>query len=141
MIVPAPAAAWPSPTRGWLVVALLFLAAILAYTDRQVLSLLVDPLRADLGLTDADLALLMGPAFALVYGVAGVPLGFAADRVSRSRLLFAGILTWSIGTIACAFAPDFRSLFAARLIVGLGEAVLSPASISLIAEHFRPESR
>ncbi|MFZ4381046.1 MAG: MFS transporter [Sandarakinorhabdus sp.] len=137
----ASAAPWPSPTRGWLVVALLFLAAILAYTDRQVLSLLVDPIRADLGLSDADIALLMGPAFALVYGVAGVPLGFAADRVSRTRLLFAGILTWSIGTIACAFAPDFRSLFAARLIVGLGEAVLSPAAISLIADHFRPERR
>jgi predicted MFS family arabinose efflux permease len=141
MTATAIAAPWPSAIRSWLVVALLFLAAILAYTDRQVLSLLVDPIRADLGLSDADIALLMGPAFALVYGVAGVPLGFAADRMSRTRLLMAGILTWSIGTIACAFAPDFRSLFAARLVVGLGEAVLSPAAISLIADHFRPERR
>ncbi len=136
--LPAP---WPSPLRGWLVVGLLFLAAIIAYTDRQVLSLLVDPVRADLGLSDADLALLMGPAFAAVYGVAGVPLGFAADRFSRVRLLFAGVLVWACGTIACGLAPDFGSLFAARLVVGLGEAVLSPAAISLIADHFPAQRR
>jgi len=139
VLVAAPA--WPSPARGWLVVLLLFLAAILAYTDRQVLSLLVDPIRSDLRLSDADIALLMGPAFALVYGVAGVPLGFAADRVARTRLLMGGIVLWSLGTIACGMAPDFKSLFAARLVVGLGEAVLSPAAISLIADHFRPERR
>lgn len=122
-------------------VALLFVAAIIAYTDRQVLSLLVDPVRADLGLSDGDLALLMGPAFALVYGVAGVPLGFAVDRLSRTRLLCAGIAVWAAGTIACGLAPDFASLFAARLVVGLGEAVLSPAAISLIADHFPAQRR
>jgi MFS family permease len=135
------AAPWPSPLRGWLVVGLLFLAAIIAYTDRQVLSLLVDPVRADLGLSDGDLALLMVPAFAAVYGVAGLPLGFAADRFSRVRLLFAGVLVWACGTIACGLAPNLGSLFAARLVVGVGEAVLSPAAISLIADHFPAQRR
>lgn len=131
---------WPNPARAWTVVGLLFLAAIIAYTDRQVLSLLVDPVRADLGLSDGDLALLMGPAFAIVYGVAGLPLGFAADRFSRPKLLCAGGVVWALGTIACGLAPDFGSLFAARLVVGLGEAVLSPAAISLIADFFRPSA-
>lgn len=137
----APPAAWPTPARGWAVVALLFLAAIIAYTDRQVLSLLVDAVRADLQLADADMALLMGPAFALVYGVAGLPLGVAVDRWPRPRLLFAGVLVWALGTIGCGLATDFASLFAARLVVGLGEAVLSPAAISLIADHFPAERR
>jgi MFS family permease len=131
------------PRRGyaWTVVAILIATAVLSYTDRQVLSLLVDPIRADLGISDTEISLLLGTAFAVVYGVAGIPLGYLADRTSRRNLIFAGVLVWSIGTLACGLSRSFGQLFAGRLVVGLGEAVLSPAAISLISDYFPPSRR
>src|SRR6201996_7035872 len=131
------------PRRGyaWTVVAILVATAVLSYTDRQVLSLLVDPIRADLGISDTQISLLLGTAFAVVYGFAGIPLGFLADRTSRRNLIFGGVLVWSIGTLACGFSRSFGELFAARIVVGLGEAVLSPAAISLISDYFPPSRR
>ena len=131
------------PRRGyaWGVVAILIATAVLSYTDRQVLSLLVDPIRADLGISDTEISLLLGTAFAVVYGLAGIPLGLLADRTSRRNLIFAGVLVWSIGTLACGFSRSFGQLFAGRLVVGLGEAVLSPAAISLISDYFPPSRR
>jgi MFS family permease len=141
---PAPAAdagVYPSRPYAWSVVAILIATAILSYTDRQVLSLLVDPIRGDLGITDRQISYLLGAAFAVVYGVAGVPLGFLADRTSRRNLIFAGVAVWSGGTLACGLAHSFEQLFAARMVVGLGEAVLSPAAISLISDYFPPSRR
>lgn len=109
--------------------------------DRQVLSLLVDPIRGDLGISDTQISLLLGTTFAVVYGIAGVPLGFLADRTSRRNLIFTGVLVWSVGTLACGLSRRFGELFAARLVVGLGEAVLSPAAISLISDYFAPSRR
>lgn len=131
------------PRRGyaWTVVAILIGTAVLSYTDRQVLSLLVDPIRADLGISDTEISLLLGTAFAVVYGIAGVPLGYLADRTSRRNLIFCGVLVWSVGTLACGLARSFGQLFAARLVVGLAEAVLSPAAISLISDYFPPSRR
>jgi MFS family permease len=131
------------PPRGyaWTVVAILVATAILSYTDRQVLSLLVDPIRADLGISDTQISLLLGTAFAVVYGVAGIPLGYLADRISRRNLIFCGVLVWTIGTLACGLSQSFGQLFAGRLVVGLGEAVLSPAAISLISDYFPPSRR
>jgi MFS family permease len=106
-----------------------------------VLSLLVDPIRADLGISDTQVSLLLGTAFAVVYGVAGVPLGYLADRTSRRNLIFGGVLVWSIGTLGCGLSHSFGQLFAGRLVVGLGEAVLSPAAISLISDYFPPSRR
>lgn len=132
---------YPSRGRAWTVVAILIATAILSYTDRQVLSLLVDPIRGDLGISDTQISLLLGIAFALVYGVAGIPLGYLADRTSRRNLIFAGVLVWSLGTIACGLSQSFSQLFASRIFVGLGEAVLSPAAISLISDYFPPARR
>jgi len=131
------------PPRGyaWTVVAILVATAILSYTDRQVLSLLVDPIRADLGISDTQISLLLGTAFAVVYGVAGIPLGWLADRTSRRNLIFCGVIVWTIGTLACGLSQSFGQLFAGRLVVGLGEAVLSPAAISLISDYFPPSRR
>ncbi len=131
---------YPARPYAWAVVGILFVTAILSYTDRQVLSLLVDPIRSDLGISDTQMSLLLGTAFAVVYGIAGLPLGLLADRTSRRNLIFAGVLVWSIGTLACGFSQSFGGLFAARIVVGLGEAVLSPAAISLISDYF-PASR
>jgi MFS family permease len=131
------------PPRGyaWTVVAILVATAVLSYTDRQVLSLLVDPIRADLGISDTQMSLLLGTAFAVVYGLAGIPLGLLADRISRRNLIFAGVLVWSVGTLMCGFSHNFGELFAGRIVVGLGEAGLSPAAISLLSDYFPPSRR
>lgn len=106
-----------------------------------MLSLLVDPLRRELRIDDMQMSLLLGTAFAVIYGVAGIPFGWLADRASRRNLILAGVLVWSIGTLSCGFAASFGALFAARIIVGLGESVLSPAAISLISDYFPPQRR
>jgi MFS family permease len=87
------------------------------------------------------MSLLLGLAFAFIYGAAGIPLGWLADRSSRRNLILAGVLVWGVGTLACGMAHSFASLFAARIVVGLGEAVLSPAAVSLISDYFPPEKR
>jgi MFS family permease len=132
---------YPSRPYAWTVVAILIATAVLSYTDRQVLALLVDPIRGELGISDTQVSLLLGTAFAVVYGIAGIPLGFLADRTSRRNLIFAGVVVWSCGTLACGFSHSFGQLFAARIVVGLGEAVLSPAAISLISDYFPPSRR
>lgn len=132
---------YPARVYAWGVVAILVATAVLSYTDRQVLSLLVDPIRRDLGISDMDVSLLLGTAFAVIYGIAGIPFGWLADRVSRRNLIFAGIVVWGVGTLACGYAGSFPQLFAARVVVGLGESVLSPAAISLISDYFPPSRR
>jgi MFS family permease len=133
--------AYPRPVYAWSVVAILIGAAILSYTDRQVLSLLVDPIRHNLGVSDTQVSLLLGSAFALIYGVAGLPLGYLADRVSRRNLIAAGLLIWSLATMAGSLAHSFGEIFASRVFVGLGEAALSPAAIALISDYFPPSRR
>ena len=138
---PAGEQGFPARAYAWGVVAILVATAVLSYTDRQVLSLLVDPIRRDLGISDMEVSLLLGTAFALIYGIAGMPFGWLADRVSRRNLIFAGVVVWGVGTLACGYAGNFAQLFAARIVVGLGESVLSPAAISLISDYFPPSRR
>ena len=135
------ASGYPRRPYAWSVVAILIATAVLSFTDRQVLSLLVDPIRADLSISDTQMSLLLGVAFALVYGTAGIPLGYLADRVSRRNLIFAGVVVWSLGTMACGFSHDFSQLFASRFIVGLGEGALAPSAIALISDYFPPQRR
>jgi MFS family permease len=123
------------------VVAILIVTAVLSYTDRQVLSLLVDPLRADLHISDTQVSLLMGTAFAVIYGLTGIPLGRLADRISRRNLILAGVSVWSVGTIGCGLSQNFAEIFASRIVVGMGEAALAPAAISLISDYFPPSLR
>jgi MFS family permease len=132
---------YPRRSYAWTVVAILIATAVLSYTDRQVLSLLVDPIRGELGISDTQISLLLGTAFAVIYGIAGIPLGYFADRTSRRNLIIAGVSVWSLGTIACGLSHNFSELFASRIVVGLGEAALSPAAISLISDYFPPARR
>jgi MFS family permease len=134
-------APWPAPSRAWWAVGVFCIAAILSYSDRQILSLLVDPIRADLHITDVQLGLLQGAAFALIYAVAGVALGRAADVLPRRLVIVAGIVVWSLATVACGYATSFSELFAARAAVGIGEAALAPAAMSIITDSFRAERR
>jgi MFS family permease len=112
------------------------IAAILSYSDRQILSLLVDPIRADLHASDVQIGLLQGAAFALIYSVAGVALGRAADVLPRRLVIVTGIVIWSLATVACGYATSFGGLFAARAAVGIGEAALAPAAMSIITDSF-----
>jgi MFS family permease len=133
--------AYPRALSAWWGVVLLFVAAIISYSDRQVMSLVVDPIRRDLRIGDVGIGLLMGTAFAAIYAVAGIPLGFLSDRTSRRNLVVAGMLLWSAATIYCGFAATFEEMFVGRIAVGLGEAVLSPAAVSLIGDLFPAERR
>jgi MFS family permease len=132
---------YPPLSYAWYVVSVLVMVTLLSYTDRQILSLLVDPIRHDLDISDTQVGLLMGTAFAFVYGVAGLPLGWLADRLCRRNLIVAGIAVWSVGTVCCGWSHNFAQFFAARLLVGMGEAVLTPASISMISDSFAPRRR
>lgn len=121
---------------AWYVAALLSAGHLLSFVDRFVMSLVLEPIRRQMALSDTQLGLLVGFGFVLLYSVVGVPLGWAADRINRRNLIAAGILVWSLATAACAFAADFAGLFAARAVVGFGEAALVPAAMSLIAAYF-----
>ena len=139
----APAAATRPPVRAgayaWYVAVLLSAAHLVSFVDRFVMGLLVQPMRATLGLTDAQIGTVQGVAFALLYAVAGIPLGRLADVGRRRVLIACGMVVWSVATAACAFAGSFWSLFGARLLVGVGEAALVPAAMSILAAYFARE--
>ncbi len=121
-------------------VSLLTLAYVVSFVDRYILSLLIDPIKADLGLTDFQIGLLLGPAFGIFYATMGLPLGLLADRSRRTWIVAAGIALWSAATAFSGLAKNFGQMFVARLSVGIGEATLSPCAMSLISDSF-PEDR
>lgn len=127
-----------SGLRNWPVVAVLILANALAYMDRQILTLLVGPIRATLNITDFQLSLLHGLAFAMFYTVLGIPLGRLADRHNRKRMIVAAVMIWSVMTSLCGLARSFAQLFVTRIAVGAGEAVLAPAAYSLLSDTYPP---
>lgn len=135
-----------APARGgvyrWYVVAVLSLAYAFSAIDARVLTLLVLPIKQDLGLTDFEISLLQGFAFAILYSVAAVPIGRFVDGTSRrTPLVVVGVLVWSAMTMACGLAKSFTALFLTRVGVGVGEAALSPSAYSLISDYFEKERR
>lgn len=138
---PNPDGAWPSRRQAWYAAIVLSITYTLAYIDRAVLGLLVEPIRADLRLSDTEIGLLGGAAFAFFYVVMGLPLGRLADRVNRRNLIASGMFIWSLMTAACGLAQTYAHLFIARMLVGVGEATLSPAAVSIIADSFPPARR
>ena len=125
----------------WLVVAILMVAYVFSFVDRQILNLLVGPIRRDLGISDTQMSLLMGFSFAIFYTILGIPLGRLADSSSRRGLIAAGVVVWSMMTTLCGVARTYWQLFLFRVGVGVGEATLSPAAYSMIADYFPPERR
>ena len=132
---------YPTTARAWVTVAILLMAYVLSFIDRQILNLLVGPIRADLGISDTQMSLLMGLSFAIFYTIAGIPLGRVADSRSRRGLIAWGILFWSLMTAACGLAKQYWHFVVFRIGVGAGEAALSPAAYSLMADSFPPEKR
>jgi MFS family permease len=131
-----PDAGYPSALYAWCAVALLTLAYALSLLDRWVLTLLVGPIKAALGISDTAVGLLMGPIFAAVYVLSGLPFGWAVDRLNRRNLVSGAIGFWSIMTVASGFTRNFFQLAVCRFGIGFGEAALSPAATSLIADMF-----
>lgn len=132
---------YPRPGAAWYIVILLTIAYIFSFVDRYILGLLVEPIKADMGLSDTQIGLLLGPAFAIFYATMGLPLGWLADRWKRTWLVGIGVALWSAATAASGLAKTFGQLFIARMAVGVGEATLSPCAMSIIGDSFPKERR
>lgn len=132
---------YPNPAYAWYVVVILTIAYVFSFLDRQILALLVEPIRADLGISDTQMSLLQGLAFGIFYTLLGIPLGRLADRRSRRGIIAAGITIWCLMTAACGLARNFIQLFIARVGVGVGEAALNPSAFSMISDYFPREKR
>jgi len=131
----------PSSLRAsWYAVFVLTLANISSFIDRQILSLLVKPIKRDLHLSDTEMSLLMGLSFAIFYTLFGMFIGRLADRSSRRNIIMVGITVWSAMTAVCAGIGNYFQFFMARMGVGVGESTLSPSAFSLIADLF-PKNR
>lgn len=126
---------------NWLMIIVLALIYTCAFVDRQVLSLLVEPIKADLGISDVQMSLLLGLAFSLFYGILNVPAGYLVDRFGRRGLIGTAALVWSAMTMVGGLAVNFSQLFLARAGVGIAEAVITPASFSLIRDRVPPARR
>jgi len=124
------------PARYWYVTVVLMLAYVLSYVDRSILTLLVEPIRRDMGFSDVQISLLHGLAFALFYSLMGFPIGRIADRRHRVGIIAIGIAVWSLMTAVCGIARNFGQFFLARVGVGVGEAALNPAAYSILTDYF-----
>ena len=122
-------------------VGILTVAYILSFADLYVLGLLIEPIKDDLGLSDSQIGLLLGPTFAIFYAMMGLLLGYIADKKRRTWIVAGGILIWSVATAASGLAKNFVHLFVARISVGVGAAALSPCAMSMISDSFPREKR
>jgi MFS family permease len=127
--------------RAWYVLAVLALATLCGVVDRQILLLVVDPLKHDLGLKDLQIGEILGLGPALFAGLAGMPLAWLADHYDRRAVLVACILLWSALTAACGLTSTFIQLFACTIVVAVGEAALGPIVYALIPDFFSGERR
>lgn len=142
--VPSAQETVPVPKGGpyaWYALSILILAYAFSFIDRQALTLMVDPIRASLDISDTQLSLLHGFAFALFYTIMGIPIGRMVDQKRRTWIIAGGIVVWSVMTALCGLARNFTHMFLARIGVGVGEAALSPGAYSLIGDYFPPEQR
>ncbi len=131
----------PPTAYAYWVVACLMLASAFSFLDRLVLSLLIDPIRAAFRLTDSEVSLLAGAAFAICYVLFAFVFGRWVDRHSRRNAVILGIVLWSLATAGCGLATSFWLLFLARAAVGVGEGSLNPVAYSMIADYFPPARR
>lgn len=129
---------YPKPIVAWIVVSMLLVAAIVSFIDRQVIAIVIDDMKSDLAVGDAQIGWLYG-IFAVFYALAGFPIAWLSDHKSRKHIIAIGIFFWSLMTITCGLTQNYWQLFLARMGVGVGEATLMPAQISLIGDYFPRE--
>ena len=132
---------YPAPAYAWYVATVLTTAHVVSFLDRQVLALLVEPIKSDLQISDTQMSLLLGLAFAIFYTFMAVPIGRLADRRSRRGIIAIGITVWCVMTATCGLAKNYWQLFLARVGVGVGEATLTPSALSLLCDYFPRRSR
>ena len=137
--VPATEASAQTRTMLWI----LLIVYIFNFLDRQIVNILAEPIKTDLGLSDTQLGLLAGPAFAVFYALLGIPIARYADKsgTNRVRLISLSLAIWSAMTAVCGLAQNFVQLLFARIGVGVGEAGCTPAAHSLISDSVPPEKR
>lgn len=128
--------AFPPPKEAWYAVSILALTTTFAMLDQGILGLLIQRIIEDFGLTDTQASLLLGPAFAFVYVLVGLPVSPLIDRWRRTWIISIGITVWSLATAACGLANSFVQLFTARMVVGAGEAVNGPSAYSIVSDYF-----
>src|SRR5271155_5591872 len=133
-------APYPSSFVAWYSVSVLMLMYVFSFIDRTIISLLVGPMKRDLHISDTQIGLLQGTAFALLYTFLGLPIARLSDRHNRKAIIAAGVFVWSIMATTCGLARTALQLFVARIGVGVGEAALSPAAYSMITDSF-PRSK
>lgn len=129
-----------SPSQSYVnyVIGVLMICWMFSFIDRSIISIIIDPIRKDLNLSEVEIGFIIGPAFGTFYIVFGLVMGQIADNWSRRNLIAFGVAAWSLATIACGLATDFWSLCIARALVGAGEAALAPAAYSMIPDYTKP---
>ncbi len=130
-----------TPAYSWYALALLLLIYVLNFLDRTIIYILFPLIKKEMAFSDTQLALLGTTSFVIFYTVLGIPFGRLADRGSRTKMIAGGVIVWSLFSGLTAFANDFWTLFACRVMVGVGEATLGPAAISLLSDYFPPLRR
>ncbi len=135
----APRFAFRTNAYAWAVVAILCIGSVVSMLERQVINLLVEPLKADLQISDTQISLLQGFAFAIFYAAMALPIGRMIDARSRVQVIAWGCVVFSLATFSCGLATGFLMLVVARTFVGVGEATLTPAGMSLLGDYFPPE--
>lgn len=130
-----------TPAYSWYALGLLMAIYVLNFLDRSIIYILFPLIKKEMAFSDTQLALLGTTSFVIFYTILGIPFGRIADRGSRSRLIAVGVIVWSLFSGLTAFANDFWTLFACRVMVGVGEATLGPAAISLLSDYFPPLRR
>jgi len=130
---------YPRPAYAWYVVVLMMCFYVLSYMDRNIIAILIDPIKVDLALTDVQVSLIGGVSFGLFYSVVGIFIGRLADSMHRPRLVALGVFIWSLTTAIAGFASRFWHLLVLRMGVGLGEAALLPSTLSLLTDYFPPK--
>jgi len=132
---------YPSTGYAWYIVGVLTFIYMFSFIDRQILNLLVAPIRRDLGISDTKMSGLMGPAFVCSYILFGILFGRLTDSKSRRAIIALGFAVWSLFTAGCGLARTYLQMMLLRVGVGIGEASLSPAAFSLITDYFPPKRR
>ena len=136
---PQPPQAYPGRFVAWLTVAILFLLYIRSLADRYLMALMIDPIKRDLDLSDFQISLLQGLAFAVLYSICAIPIGLALDRYKRRIVLFLCIVVWSSGAAMGGLAMSFAMLALSRSLIGAGEAGYTTGAYSIIGDSFPPE--
>ena len=139
--VPSDAAAERVPGYSWYALAILTAVYVLNFLDRNLIYILFTPIKKEMAFSDLQLAILGTTSFVIFYTLLGVPFGMLADHVSRKAMIGGGLAVWSLFSGLTGFAHDFKTLFFCRLMVGVGEATLGPAALSLLSDYFPPRMR